>query len=186
MRVNLSHAHSSRKGPHQGDARRLGRFLIVADVAVVDHVHAPVVLGLPVDGPATLNGDVLEVLADQQPVRVKGRVLLGSEENGARGDIESDMAAKVEGSGGVVARRQIHRTAARFSAGVDGFLNGRPGIVGLLAGGSVSLHAEDRWADLGAQSGARKRSQDDKNRRGALPRELQQHFLPPMDRLDEA
>ena len=85
------------------------------------------------------------------------------------------MAAKAQGSGGVVARRQVDRTPASLGAGVDGLLNGGPGVVGFLSGGPVGLHVEHRLGHLSAERGRKQRKQDDDSRGRDHSCELLEH-----------
>src|SRR5947199_4651457 len=94
MRVDFPLAHSLRKGSHQRHSGRLSRFLIVADVPVIDNIHAPVVFRLAVDGSTAFNADVDEVFAEKQPIGVERCVLLCAEQRGSGLDPEPDMTAE--------------------------------------------------------------------------------------------
>ena len=143
MRVDFPLAHSLRKGSHQRHSGRLSRFLIVADVPVIDNIHAPVVFRLAVNGSTAFNADVDEVFAEKQPIGVERCVLLCAEQRGSGLDPEPDVTAEVNRAAGVVARRQVDDAAASFGAGVDGLLNGGPGVVRLLPRCSVILDVKN-------------------------------------------
>jgi hypothetical protein len=52
------------------------------------------------------------------------------------------MAAQVNGSGRVLAGRQINRASPGFGASIHSLLDGRLGVLGFAACGAVVLHVE--------------------------------------------
>src|SRR5256885_274454 len=131
------------KGLHQRHSGPLGRFLIVADIRVIDNIQAPVVFGPAIDGSTTFNANVREVFAEKQSVGVELSVLLCGEQCGSGLDPEPDMTPEVNRAAGVVAGRQVDDTATSFGAGVDCLLNAGPGVGRLLTGCSVVLDVKN-------------------------------------------
>jgi hypothetical protein len=76
-----------------------------------------------------------------------GVVVLGGIEGGIDGrtrlDIEPHAGAEVKLAGSVLAGRNVNAAAAGLAAGVNGFLEGRPGVVALAAGRTVIPDIED-------------------------------------------
>ena len=87
-------------------------FLIVADICVIDDVHPPIVFGLAVDDAAAFNGNVLQILTQQQRVCGEIGFRFGSKKRGADFQIKLHVAAQVQSSGSVIARWQVNFSAS--------------------------------------------------------------------------
>ena len=142
MGVDLPYSHALRERPHQGHSGRLGRLLVVANVAVVNDIHAPIVFRLTVDCAAPFDGNVFQIFPEKQPVGVIRPVFFGRVQRGARFNIESDVAAQVDCARSVFARRQVDHAASCLRACVDRLLNGRFRVVAFLSRGTIIFDVE--------------------------------------------
>ena len=120
----------------------LHQALVAANVVVVEVVGPPLVGGLTVKRAPAFEGDVMQVLTEEQG-RFRGIELAAierSKEGCAGLQIQAHSRSEAKLSGGVLTGWYIHRATTGFSASIDGLLEGGARVVLFDPGCAVFLH----------------------------------------------
>src|SRR5580693_8143227 len=138
---------SSGKRSEERFASGLHLELIGTNVEVIKVVGLPLVGGLSVNRAAAFEGDIVQVLADEER-GFRRRIELAAFERSKEGcaglEIEAHAGAEMELAGGVLARRKIDGSTTGFPASIDSLLQSGTRVVLFAAGGAVALHVIDK------------------------------------------